>query len=546
MSKLSAPFVMKVKFYAPTGKNQNKNAAHVRYIGTRSGADRSDTQWDLNEDEFDLKEISPDSPAGHAKYANERPGSHGLFSQDPYTKPDMKEIQNELVKHEGIVWRMILSLKEEDAQILGYTGKRQWEQMLRSTVIDAAEKMQIKPTNVKWVAAFHEEKGHPHVHLIMWEKDPKRDRGVLSKGEFTDVRKTFVNQIYAEERTRLFQEQTSIRDYIRDIVKDEVFDSVKILQNLENSDLVLDLKSYGQTIDTSISPRLHEEDNKTLAMKLHNLSEGMPDKGRIAFKYMPEDVRKETLLITDWLLERPQFKPLVENFLGHAEEIASHHSFKPEDLQKSRKNAYQEIQKRMAQLVLRGAAEARNKFEFQPNMKLTEAIKPFLDNAISNQSMNPEQIQKDIKTFTRILLVSGHSKEEALQVLQKWVQSSKLNIEVSDLEKSIDKAIAFREERQAWGKDIVISPNEWKRFFSDIGVSEKSVPKWMWSKEKGHSNAVAHTVVKGAWKALEREQQKTEARAIMERRKQAQEAQLTPEQKQRRRAKEQSQERDDD
>ncbi|MCE0553156.1 relaxase MobL [Bacillus thuringiensis] len=42
--------------------------------------------------------------------------------------------------------------------------------------------MGITESNLKWIAAFHEEKGHPHVHLMMWEKETKRERGALSKG----------------------------------------------------------------------------------------------------------------------------------------------------------------------------------------------------------------------------------------------------------------------------------------------------------------------------------------------------------------------------
>ncbi|EEM37868.1 Hypothetical conjugation protein [Bacillus thuringiensis serovar sotto str. T04001] len=52
----------------------------------------------------------------------------------------MKDVQKELREHDGVVWRMILSLKEEDALNLGFTEKRKWEDLLRSTVPDADKK----------------------------------------------------------------------------------------------------------------------------------------------------------------------------------------------------------------------------------------------------------------------------------------------------------------------------------------------------------------------------------------------------------------------
>lgn len=528
---------MKIKFYEPTSQNQGKNAAHAQYIGTRSGADRTDTLNELNDD----LDIQFDTPEAHAKYANERPGSHGLFGQDSTNKPVMKDIQKELKNHEGLVWRLILSLREDDAIRLGYTNKRQWERMLRATVIDAANKMKIKPTNLRWVAAFHEEKGHPHVHLMMWEKDPKRTRGVLSKGEYEDVKRVFVNEIYAEERTRIYQERTAVRDYIRDFSKDEVSDSVKLLRDLDYSrkDIKLELQSLGQ-VAGSISPRLHDQENHELALKLYELSGSIPKKGRLALGYMPEDIRNEILEVSEWLLKQPQFHSLVDKYLGYSEELAKHYSFKESDILKARENAYKDIQRRIGQLVLKGAVEAKKHVHFQLNETAIKKMEPVLYNAITDNSLSIERLNKDLQTFSRILTVSGYEKDESIKILKKWVERSNLSYNHEALEKAIEKAQAFREERQLWGKDIIIHPKEWERFFRDIGVNDnQKTPKWIWSQQKGQvaPKTVAHSVVKGAWRSLEREQQKAEAKAMIERRKQAQEAQLTPEQKKQKRAK---------
>lgn len=533
MSQLNAPFVMKIRYYAPTTENKGKNAAHAQYIGTRSGADRTDTQIDLEEDEF---RILPDTPEGHAKYANERPGSHGLFGQDSNSKPEMKDIQRELKKHNGIVWRVILSLREDDAIRLDYTNKKQWERMLRATVMDAATKMKIKPTNLRWVAAFHEEKGHPHVHLMIWEKKPIRSRGVLSKGEKEDVKRTFVNEIYAEERTRIYQEQTAIRDYIRDFSKDKVTDSVKLIQELESShkDILTEMKSFGQ-LTVGISPRLSENENQELIYKLSELSDKLPNKGRIALGYMPKDVRDETLKVADWLLKQPQFEHSLDKYLGYAEELTRHYSTSEKDISEAREKAYQDLKKRVGQLVLKGGAEAKKAFYFKINEETIKSVVPYLENAYTPNSINPERLNKNLQTFSRLLTVAGYDKKQSLGILKQWDKRSNLSIGEESLEKAIDKAVVFREERQLWGKDIVVNPKEWERFFRDIGVNEKQIPKWMWSQrsDKGASKTIAHSIVKSAWRSLEREQQKAEAKAIIERKRQAQEAILTPEQKRR-------------
>lgn len=545
MSTMNAPFVMKIRFYEPNSQNNSKNAAHAQYIGTRSGADRTDTQFNLEDEDFG---IHPDSPEGHAKYANERPGSHGLFGQDPDVKPDMKAVQRELKEHNGIVWRAILSLREDDAIKLGYTSKRDWEKMLRATVMDAAHKMKIGPTNLRWVAAFHEEKGHPHVHLMFWEKEPKRSRGVLTKGERNDVKRVFVNEIYANERTRLYQEQTVMRDFIRDFSKNEIQDTVKQLEQLKSpaNDISLELKTLGQVSDSSIAPRLHDEENKILAMKLHELSEVMPQKGRIALAFMPDEVLKRTFETTDWLLEQPQFKPLVENYLSYAEEIASHYSFDAKDLERARTNAYKDLRKRIGQLVLKGGSMAQKKFQFKMNQTAIEKAKPLLENAISSNMDNPDKLKKHIQTFSRVLLLTGHDKNEAIKTLENWSKRSDINVSEESLVKAVEKAMSFREEQISWGKDVVVSPKEWEKFFLDIGVKENKIPKWGWKQVKGSSHTMAHSVVKSVWKSLEREQQKNEAKALLERKKQAKESQLTQKQKQLRRSQNWEDERDFD
>lgn len=69
------------------------------------------------------------------KYADERPGSHGLFSYSD-EKPNLQEVQQELMEHKGLVWRMVLSLAEEDAKRLGYTERGKWEDTVRASISD--------------------------------------------------------------------------------------------------------------------------------------------------------------------------------------------------------------------------------------------------------------------------------------------------------------------------------------------------------------------------------------------------------------------------
>jgi hypothetical protein len=337
---MNAPLIVKLKFYPPgTGA---KNAAHAKYIATRPGADRGE----LEAEELDA--------AGHVKYAAERPRSHGLFGPDEEQVPVLEKVQDELRRHEGIVWRAVVSLREDDAQRLGYLTREAWERALRTSVSEVAHAMGIRESNLRWVAAFHAEAGHPHVHLLFWEAAPERTRGVVSKGERKDIRRAFARQIFAEERSRLYAEKTAIRDLIRDLAKGDVTQAQALARDVFKAQLEVEAMN-GKA--AGVPPRLYDEVRIELAQRLENLARIMPGRGRVALKYMPEDVKSQAREIADWLLKQPVFVLKAERYTEVARELASHHTLKPEALAHAAEKAYADLRDRVAQVVLRAAGE---------------------------------------------------------------------------------------------------------------------------------------------------------------------------------------------
>ena len=153
MSAPNAPFFMFFRFFQASAATKAKNMAHLRYIGERPRVD---------------KEPETQLPGeAHLRYLDERPRSHGLFGHDEAT-PDIASVAQELKQHNSIVWRGILSLREDDAIKYGHTSRSKWEQTLRATLPDLGHKMGISSENFRWFAAFHKEAGHPHVHIIFW------------------------------------------------------------------------------------------------------------------------------------------------------------------------------------------------------------------------------------------------------------------------------------------------------------------------------------------------------------------------------------------
>lgn len=435
MSRFSAPFILKVSFYDQSKdvKNKGRNAAHINYIGTRSGVDLGEV--DLSENTVEQLEEEPnlESAAGHVKYAEERPGSHGLFDGEGI--PSLVEVQNELKEHEGVVWRMILSLKEEDANKLGFDERQKWEDTLRASVSNAASKMGIKESNLRWVAAFHQEQGHPHVHLVMWEKEPKRTKGLLSEGEKKDVKRAFMREIYADERTRLNVEKTANRDLMRDLAKGDMQKFVSLIKEIKSQekDVERELRSAGY-VQSGIAPKLFKEDEKEIIKQLNELSEMLPTSGRIAFKFMPEPVKEKSLSLADSILQNPSFREALEGYLKSVEEMAELHTLNREAISKSKDNAYNDLQKRMANLILRSAAEINQKNYLEVDQRIVDKHKQafLLADGKPQQDLEKEIIESTVKH----LRVYGMNENQIQNVFEKWlpqINSTKTEEEVNQI-----------------------------------------------------------------------------------------------------------------
>ncbi len=151
------------------------------------------------------------------KYMAERPGveklgAHGLFSMTD-EKIDLDGVADEVGHHDGIVWTHVISLRREDAERLGYNNAAAWQSLLRRNVFEIAEAHKINPSDLKWYAAYHDKERHPHVHLMVYSKDPRK--GYLTNKSIEHLRSTFANDIFRNEQYKLFRMETEQRERVR-------------------------------------------------------------------------------------------------------------------------------------------------------------------------------------------------------------------------------------------------------------------------------------------------------------------------------------------
>ncbi len=192
--------------YASSGKNVGGN--FTNYIAKRKGVDKT-----INAKRMDI----------HTKYIAERPGvvkmgEHGLFGQEDYV--DLKKASKEINNHTGIVWTQVVSLRQEDAERLGYDTPDAWRNLVRSKQFEIASYHRIPAENMKWYGAFHKAEGHYHMHLIIFNKEPGGE--FLSKKDYNQYKDMYVKTMFKDELKQVYDERQTLRDKIIEEVKENL------------------------------------------------------------------------------------------------------------------------------------------------------------------------------------------------------------------------------------------------------------------------------------------------------------------------------------
>ena len=230
---------------------------YLEYIGTREGVELL--------------------PAGYMEYMAERPRSHGLFGDEDNV--DMDAAMEELNQYPGNIWTHIISLKREDAERLGYGHAAQWRNLIRSHRNEIAAAMNIPPSDFRWYAAFHDEGGHPHIHMMAWSAKP--GQAYLSKDGIRKIKSVLTNDIFKQEMLHTYEQKSTSRDELVRKARGE-------------------LKSLVQEMQTSTGSHPEVEAlMMTLAAQLEMVA------GKKKYGYLPKAVKKTVDEIVDQMEQLP-------------------------------------------------------------------------------------------------------------------------------------------------------------------------------------------------------------------------------------------------
>lgn len=285
---------------------------YVKYIATRDGVER----------------IESTAGGGYLEYMAERPRSHGLFSADGTA--DLAEMMKEISSHDAPVWTFIYSLRREDAVRLGYDTGESWRRLLLAHQTELAEAMKIPPGDFRWCAAFHDEKHHPHIHMLVWSRNPKQ--GYLTGKGIEKMRSELSGAIFQDELLSLYREKDLSYQQVRDTAMEAM------------SRLIGEMKT-----GLCNSP--------VIAEQMDRLSQLLGDtKGKKVYGYLKKPVKAQVDTIVDELSKLPEVAACYEEWNRLRDEVERYYKDTPREHQPlSRQKEFRAIQN----MVIREAENLR-------------------------------------------------------------------------------------------------------------------------------------------------------------------------------------------
>lgn len=237
--------VVKVAYHNPHSATKSISG-YAEYIATREGVELRNQDKERPKDTTYADYIAMRSGV-------ETRGAHGLFTiQD---RPiSLSEVSKELKEHKGNVWTVIISLKKEDAVKTGYDNSEAWRELITDKANDIARDFNLPIDQMNCYAAFHTSKDHPHIHMIVYSKNPSVYSGYHKESSLQNLKSILTNEIFSEELSEIYKMKSGYRDELRKAATEAIRKLAKdVMANKNVSPEVIkkfnDLVSRLQTIE---------------------------------------------------------------------------------------------------------------------------------------------------------------------------------------------------------------------------------------------------------------------------------------------------------
>ena len=316
----------------------------------------------------------PDTPAcnyAHVRYIARRRGvvknegmEHGLFGKlepgETQAFQSWKEVASHvyrLSKEGKNIYRSIISFHRSTARELDLLQQADWRRYIEAHIATLAEKNGIKAQNLGYACAVHDERHHPHVHVVFWDKAQQVGKNYVPKTVGNDIRKQLIKDTFADRIREYYAEKDAARAAIREVTDKEVAEFEQYIKEARpreyekirgwfetyDEDAIYADPVYGVFNDKAMLP---------LIKMLFDIKAMVPRGGRITYKLLPEEVKtKIDELVTALLKNNAGLRRAVGHYVDSKMNLARLYSSDKGYLAKQRKAFQKEAERLIANRI---------------------------------------------------------------------------------------------------------------------------------------------------------------------------------------------------
>lgn len=342
-------------------KTPKCNYAHIGYIATRPGASKNEGM------------------------------RHGLFGKlspsDEVTEfqswQEVGRLVRELSYRRVNIFRGIISFSPETAAELHLSDHKAWEEYIEQHIRILAQKNGIRPQDLQWAAAHHNEQSHPHIHVVFWDKNQKTMIPYVSPQIPDSIRIALIKETFPEKIQAFLAAKDKNRTELSEITDTVAAEFEAFIQSLKPKEYSRLREAFFNTGDEEIgmpsfSGVISKADLTAFIPYLFTLKDKMPKTGRLLYKLLPEEVKAELDSLVELLKEKNEYiRQLAEDYTDSKCRLAMLYNSDPENVAEVREKALAEVDKLIANKVLKAIKVLLNKDRELASYEYSKAQKEY-------------------------------------------------------------------------------------------------------------------------------------------------------------------------
>lgn len=279
---MSSALIYKMRLTTPNKPGTaSHNSNYVKYIAEREHA----------------MKLSPESESGLFGKIG------GIFSKELNVVNTQQYIY-EKSKSGSTIFNAYISFRPEMVKQLELDSIDKWQNYIKYHTETLMRGYGIPKDRFEYIAAVHDKKGQPHIHISFWDTNPPVTVQFVRKEISDEVRKKLIHDTFSNELSYYYG------------ISNQAMSDAKELTEKMMIDFERDIS--GMYSDKFSSVDITEDIIRKYAEILNNL----PKRGRIAYAYLPKEMKDKVIGMIKEMIMLPKMKAIINDYYSGARSAA--------------------------------------------------------------------------------------------------------------------------------------------------------------------------------------------------------------------------------